>query len=66
MDAFKKRNDLLPEFHDEPGGVQMATFVLTPEKISECDSAEKEERKAFTKYKDTLGKILEVNTKLRP
>ena len=65
MDAFNKRNDLLPKFHDEPGGVKMATFTFTQEYLSKYDDAEKEEREASAKYRETLGKILEINTKLQ-
>ena len=66
MDAFNKRNDLLPKFHDAPGGVEMATFTLTPEYLSEYDNAEKEEREASAKLRETLEKIWEINTKLQP
>ena len=65
MDAFKKQADLLPKFRDAPGGVQMATLTLTLEYLSEYEDAEKEERKAFTKYREVLDKILEINTKLQ-
>ena len=66
MDAFNKRRDLLPKFHDAPGGVKMATFTPTQEYLSEYDDAEKEKREAFAKYREVWGKILEINTKLRP
>ena len=48
MDAFNKRNDLLPKFHDALG-VKMATLILTTEYLSEYDNAEKEEREASAK-----------------
>jgi hypothetical protein len=65
MDAFNKRNDLLPRFHEEPDGVQMAEFILTTEYLSEYDKAEKEERKASAKLRETLEKIWEINRKLQ-
>jgi len=66
MNAFNKRNDLLPKFHDAPGGVRKATSTLTPEYLSEYDNAEKEEREASAKLRETWGKIVEINTKLQP
>ena len=63
MDAFNKRNDLLPEFHDTPDGV-MATFVFTTEYLAEYDKADKEEREASLQLRETLEKIWEINTKL--
>ncbi len=44
----------------------MAMFTLTPEYPSECNSAEKEEREASAKLRETLGEIWEINTKLQP
>ena len=66
MDAFNKRNDLLPKFHGAPGGVEMATSILTTEYLSEYDNAEKEEREASAKLRETLEKIWEINAKLQP
>ncbi len=63
--AFNKRNDLLPKFHDTPDGV-MATFTLTTEFLAEYDKADKEEREASAKLRETLEKIWEINTKLHP
>lgn len=57
MSAFNKKNDLLPKFHDVPGGGQMAEFILTTEYLSEYDNAEKEEREASAKLRQTLEKI---------
>ena len=65
MDAFNRKNDLLPEFHNTPDGV-MATFALTMEYLAECDKADKEEREASLKLRETLKKIWEINTKLQP
>ena len=65
MDAFNKRNDFLPKFHDAPGGVEMAELTLTPEYLSEYDKAEEEEREASAKLRETREKILEINTKLQ-
>ncbi|MBI4180501.1 MAG: hypothetical protein HY528_01055 [Chloroflexi bacterium] len=64
MDAFNKRNDLFPKFHDSPDGVKMATLTFTQEYLSKYDDAEKKEMEASAKYRETFGKILEINTKL--
>ena len=65
VDAFNKRNDLLPKFHDTPDGV-MATFTLTTEFFfAEYDKADKEEREASAKLRETLEKIWEINTKFQ-
>jgi len=64
VDAFNKRNDLLPKFRDTPNGV-MATFTLTTELLAEYDKADKEEREASTKLRETLEKIWKINTKLQ-
>ena len=64
MDAFKKRDDLLPKFHDTPDGV-MAEFVLTTEYLAEYDKADKEEREASARLRETLEKLWEINTKLQ-
>ena len=66
MDAFNKRNDLLPKFHDAPGGVEMATLILTTEYLAKYDHAEKEEREASAKLRETLEKIWGINAKLQP
>ena len=66
MDAFNKKNDLLPKFHDAPGGGQMATLILTKEYLSEYDNADKEEREASAKLRETLEKIWGINAKLQP
>lgn len=66
MDAFNKRNDLLPKLHDASGNVKMAKLILTPEYLSEYDNAEKEEREASAKLRATWEKIPEINTKLQP
>ena len=55
MDAFNKRNGLLPKFHDAPDGVEMATLILTTEYLSEYDNAEQEEREASAKLRENLG-----------
>ena len=65
VDAFNKRNDLLPRFRDTPDGV-MATFTLTTELLAEYDKADKEEREASTKLREILEKIWEINAKLQP
>ena len=64
VDAFNKRNDLLPKFRDTPDGV-MATFTLTTEFLAEYDKADKEEREASAKLRETLEKIWKLNTKLQ-
>ncbi|MDO8687224.1 MAG: hypothetical protein Q7K41_01410 [Dehalococcoidales bacterium] len=63
MDAFNKRDDLLPKLRDTPGGV-IATLVLTT-RYAEYDKAAEEEREAFTKLRETEEKIGEINTKLQ-
>ena len=65
MDAFTKRNALLPKFHEEPNGVRMAELIITPESLSEYDKATKEEREASVKVREILAKILEINAKLQ-
>jgi hypothetical protein len=65
MVAFNKKNALLPEFHDAPGGGQMATLIVTEEYLSEYDNADKEEREASAKLRETLEKIWEINAKLQ-
>jgi len=52
VDAFNKRNDLLPKFRDTPDGV-MATFTLTTEFLAEYDKADKEDR--VYKYASKAG-----------
>ncbi len=64
MDAFNKRNDLLPKFRDTPDGV-MATLTLETEFLAEYDRADREEREASAKLRETLEKIWEINTKLQ-
>ena len=64
VDAFNKRNDLLPKFRDTPDGV-MAEFVLTTGYLAEYDKADKEEREASARLRETLEKILEINAKLQ-
>jgi hypothetical protein len=64
MAAFKKRDDLLPKFHDTPNGV-MAELVLTPEYLDEYDKADKEEREASIKLRETLERLWEINKKLQ-
>ena len=66
MDAFNKRNDLLPKFHTESEGTKMASLTLTTEYLSEYDSAEKKEIEASARVRETLAKILEINAKLQP
>jgi hypothetical protein len=63
-DAFNKRNNLLPKFHAEPDGVEMATFIPTLESLSEYDKAEKEEREASAKLRELLQKIWAINAQL--
>jgi hypothetical protein len=65
MDAFNKRNNLLPKFHVEPDGTEMATFIPTLESLSEYDKAEKEEREASAKLRELLQKIWAINAKLQ-
>ena len=64
MDAFDKRNSLLPKFRHTPNGV-MATLTLTTEFLAEYDKVDKEEREASAKLRETLEKIWEINTKLQ-
>jgi len=66
MDAFNKQNDLLPKFHEEPDGVQMAEFTVTLEYLSEYDNADREEREASAKLREILQEIWEINAKLQP
>ena len=61
MEAFNKKNDLLPKFHDAPFGVKMAELTLTTEALVEYDKAEKEEREASAKAREILARILEIN-----
>ena len=65
MDAFNKKNDLLPRFHDAPGGGQMATLIVTEESLSEYDNADKEEREASARAREILVRILEINAILQ-
>ena len=65
MDAFHKRDELLPKSHDPPGGVEMATFTLTRENLAEYDNAEKEEREASAKLREALERMWEINTRLQ-
>ncbi|HEY55030.1 MAG TPA: hypothetical protein G4N91_01950 [Dehalococcoidia bacterium] len=65
MDAFNKRNDLLPKFHDAPFGVKMAELTPTTESLVEYDKADKEEREASAKARETLARILEINAILK-
>jgi hypothetical protein len=64
VDSFNKRNDLLPKFHNTPDGV-WANYTPTMESLAEYDKADKEEREAAAKLRETLEKILEINTKLQ-
>lgn len=64
VDAFNRRNGLLPKFRDTPDGA-MATLTLTTEFLAEYDKADKEEREASAKLRETLEKIWEINTKLK-
>jgi hypothetical protein len=65
MEAFNKKNDLLPKFHDAPFGVKMAELTPTTESLVEYDKAEKEEREASAKAREILGRILEINAILQ-
>ena len=65
MDAFNKRNALLPKFHEEPDGAQMAEFIFTIESLYEYENALKAESEAFAKRRETWEKILEINAKLQ-
>lgn len=65
MDAFNKHNALLPNFQDSSLGMEMAKITLTTEYLSEYDNAEKEEREASAKLRETLEKIWEINAKLQ-
>jgi hypothetical protein len=65
MDAFNKKNDLLPKFHDAPGGGQMATLIVTEESLSEYDNADREEKEASARLREILKKIWEINAKLQ-
>jgi hypothetical protein len=64
MDAFNKRNDLLPKFHDAPFGTQMAELTVTIESLAEYEKADKEEREASAKAREILARILEINAVL--
>jgi hypothetical protein len=54
----------LTKFYDTPNGV-MATFTPTMESLAEYDKADKAEREASAKLRETLEKIWEINARLQ-